>query len=111
MDNNKINQMLLAANGANHVGEYPAGSYSPMPNKVGTVHAVSDLLEILELHAQLENICTMHTEAVVKAEQMAAKLQDSAYRAGKTAGWNEANEEINEARRAGKLAVMLPHVG
>lgn len=64
MDSIKINQMLAAANGANHVGEYPAGSYSPMPNKVGTIHAVCDLLEILELRAQLENVSLMHTEAL-----------------------------------------------
>ncbi|KRS22850.1 hypothetical protein AAY72_01705 [Alishewanella sp. WH16-1] len=56
MDNNKINQMLLAANGSNHVGEYPSGSYSPMPNRVGSVHAVSDLQEILKLKAQVEQL-------------------------------------------------------
>lgn len=56
MDNNKINQMLIAADGANHVGEYPSGSYSPMPNRVGSVHAVSDLQEILSLRAQVEQL-------------------------------------------------------
>lgn len=74
MDNMKINEMIAAANGANHVGEYPASSYSPMPNKVGTIHAVCDLLEILETRAQLDNICLMHTEAVVKAEKLQALI-------------------------------------
>ena len=68
--------MLAAANGANHVGEYPEGKYCPMPNKVGTIHAVCDLREILELRAQLENICLMHTEAVVKAEKLQAQVEN-----------------------------------
>lgn len=62
MDNNKINQMLAAANGSNHVGEYPSGSYSPMPNRVGSVHAVSDLQEILSLRAQVEQFREAYKE-------------------------------------------------
>lgn len=45
------------------------------------------------------------------AEARIARLHDSAYRAGKTAGWNEANNEINEAKRTGELVLILPHVG
>ncbi|MBU2113674.1 MAG: hypothetical protein KKE94_07855 [Gammaproteobacteria bacterium] len=47
----------------------------------------------------------------LEADERLAKMQDSSYRAGKTAGWNEANEEIKKARRTGEVMLMLPHVG
>lgn len=62
MDSSKINQMLAAANGANHVGEYPVNCYSSMANKVGTIHAVCDLQEILQLRAQVEQLREENTK-------------------------------------------------
>lgn len=52
----EIKKMLAAADGANHVGEYPAGQYCPMPNKVGTIHAVCDLDDVLELRRQRDEL-------------------------------------------------------
>lgn len=56
MKSDTIKAMLEAAAGANHVGEYPEGNYSPMPNNVGTIHAVSDLQQLLALNEQLEQV-------------------------------------------------------
>lgn len=46
-----------------------------------------------------------------EADERLAKMHDRAYRSGKIAGWNEANTEINEAQRTGKLPPLLPNVG
>lgn len=56
MDSSKIITMIAAAKNANHVGEFPANFYIPMPNRLGAVHSVDDLKEILELRSQVEQL-------------------------------------------------------
>lgn len=54
----EISSMIKAAEavGANHIGEYPPGSCTPMKSTVGTLHAVEDLKRIAKLETDVEQL-------------------------------------------------------